>query len=150
MAEFERSVSVSSPLEEVFDFLLRPENIVKISPPEMGLNFVNALEVVSLGSVMEFKVLARGQVQHIAHEITHFDHPTQFIEKQVKGPFKLWEHVHAFEAEGDSVVIIDRISFEPPGGLIGLLVTEQKILESLDDGFSHRHEQLQKLLGNGS
>ncbi len=150
MAEFERSIVVMSGLEEVFDFLLRPQNVTRISPPDMGLNFVNAPEVVELGSIMEFKVLARGVVQNITHEITHLDRPSSFIEKQVQGPFKHWQHEHAFEATGDGVTIIDRISFEPPGGLIGLLVTEESILDSLDDGFAHRHAQLQKLLNNAS
>ncbi len=150
MAEFERSVVVSGPLDEVFDFLLRPQNVVRISPPEMGLNFVSAPEVVELGSLMEFKVLARGHVQHITHEITILDRPTRFVEKQVQGPFKQWVHEHAFEPTGDGVTIIDRISFQPPGGLIGLLVNEKTILDSLDDGFAHRHEQLQKILGGAS
>ncbi len=150
MALFERSVAVSSPVQEAFDFLLRPANIITISPPEIGLSFVSAPEVVSLGSVMEFKVLARGQVQHISHEITRLESPDVFTERQIKGPFKSWEHEHRFETDGESVVIIDRISFEPPSGLLGLLVTEAKILESLDDGFSHRHEQLQQIFGNGS
>ena len=147
MAEFERSTVVACPLEEVFDFLRRPDNIVKISPPEMGLNFVAAPEAVELGSILEFKVLARGQVQHLAHEIIQFDRPSRFVEKQVRGPFKFWEHEHIFEADSEGVTVIDRITFQPPGGLIGLLVTEDKILDSLDDGFAHRHAQLQQLLG---
>jgi len=148
--EFKSSVTVDCPPEEVFDFLLRPDNIVRISPPEMGLNFTKAPEVLELGSILEFSVLAHGQVQRLAHEITHFESPVRFVEKQVEGPFKHWVHEHIFAVdEQGSVTVTDRIEFKPPGGLIGLLVTENKILESLDDGFAHRHEQLQKLL-NGN
>jgi hypothetical protein len=41
------------------------------------------------------------------------------------------------------VTLINRIEFEPPGGLLGFLVTEDKILETLDDGFDFRRTALQ-------
>ncbi len=147
MPVFETSVTIDCPRERVFDFLLRPANLALIAPPELGLNFTSAPEVVELGSRIEFKVQGFGQVQTMAHEITAMVPHVLITETQIRGLFAKWVHEHAFEADTrGSVLVIDRIDFEPPAGLLGLLITAGKILEQLEDGFAHRHEQLQKLL----
>ena len=113
----------------------------------MGLSFTSAPEVVELGSRLEFKVQGYGQVQTMVHEITNLVHPEQITETQIRGLFAKWVHEHSFEMnERGQVVVIDRIDFKPPAGLLGLLITSNRILEELEDGFAHRHRQLQKLL----
>ena len=149
MPQFETSLTLPRPPEDLFDFLARPANIVKISPQGIGLTFLSAPEIVEAGSRIEFKVQGWGQVQQMIHEIIAFDRPHQFIEKQVKGPFKHWIHEHHFATNADGhTVVTDQIEFEPPGGLIGLLITKTKILDHLEDAFYHRHAQLRKLLDN--
>lgn len=147
MAVFETSLVLNAPLERVFDFAIRPENIARISPPVLGLRFVNPPDEYKLGSKFEFKVQAWGTVQTSHFEIVEFDRPNLFVEIQLKGPMKSWRHEHRFasNAEGHTVVS-NRIEFAPPGGLVGMLVTESKILDSMEDGFFHRHQQLKKLL----
>jgi ligand-binding SRPBCC domain-containing protein len=145
---FETQVTLGCSLDEAFEFFLRPANALKISPPGLGLHFVSAPEVLAVGSRIEFKVQGWGQIQSLIHEITHIDRPNQYVEKQVKGPFKQWVHSHGFAAdEAGHVVVTDRIEFDPPGGIIGLLISKNKILEHLEDGFDHRHMQLLKLFG---
>ena len=147
MAVFETSVTLSCPADRAFDFLIVPQNHLKLSPPEVGLVFVQAPAVFEQGSRFDFKVLSFGLVQHMQHEIIAFERPWQFTERQLKGPLKLWQHDHVFELQPDGqVTITDRIEFEPPGGLAGLLITENRIRDSLEDGFYHRHKELRKLL----
>ena len=147
MPFFETSVTVPCPRERAFDFLARPANVALISPPELGLSFTSAPEIVQLGSRLEFKVQGFGQVQTMAHEITALVPHELITETQVRGLFAKWVHEHAFEADGGgSVRVIDRIDFQPPKGMLGFLVTAAKIMEQLEDGFAHRHRQLQKLL----
>lgn len=147
MPMFEARVSLPCSPEDAFDFLIRTENMTKISPPEMGLNFVEAPEIVEAGSRLEFKIQGYGQVQHIVHEIVTWERPRIYTEKQVEGPLKHWVHEHLFETDDQQqVTVIDRIEFEPPSGLLGFLITADRIQESLEDGFYHRHQQLKKLL----
>ena len=147
MAVFETSLVVDAPLERVFDFSIRPANIARISPPELGLRFVTPLEEFSLGAQFEFKVQAWGTVQTSHFEVVEFGRPNVFVEIQLKGPMKSWRHEHRFTTNADGqTVVSNRIEFTPPGGLVGLLVTEAKILDNMDDGFYHRHQQLKKLL----
>ena len=147
MADFECSVTVNCSIDQAFSFLIRPANAVKFSPPDLGLVLIDAPEILQTGSRIEFKIQTWGQVQHLVHEITTVTEPTRFIETQVRGPFKKWVHTHLLEAAGpEKVVITDQIEFDPPGGLIGLMVTRKKVLEHLEDGFLDRHERLVELL----
>lgn len=144
MESFEARVELPCSIEEVFDLVVRPEGIKQISPPEMGLYFTNSPERYALGARVEFKVQAMGLVREIAHEITAFDEPHSFVEKQVSGPFREWIHEHVFEAkDGGGSIVIDRIQFLPPGGVAGMIMTASKIRENLEAGFDYRHEQLE-------
>jgi len=147
MPLFETSITLNCSPEKAFDFLIVPRNHMRISPPEMGLNFIDPPDQLTLGSQFSFKVQSYGMVQQIVHEVTELERPFRYAERQVTGPLKAWSHLHLFEATPEGgVVIIDRIEFEPPGGLVGLLVNEAKLRDSLEDGFYHRHQELKKLL----
>ena len=146
MASFELCISIDCPRETVFDFLIRPANVVDISPPDASLKLVDVPEVLELGSVVEFEVGGFGPVQRMIHEITAFDRPNSFTETQRKGPLKSFVHEHIVESGNSMAVVIDRITFDPPGGLVGFLVTEELILKSLQGGFEHRQRELKRLL----
>jgi ligand-binding SRPBCC domain-containing protein len=147
MPLFETSVTLACPPARAFDFLARPANLARISPPELGLCFTSAPEVVELGSRIEFKVQGFGQVQTMAHEITALVPDELITETQIRGLFAEWVHEHVFELISPcKVVVVDRIDFLPPKGILGMLITAGKILEQLEEGFAHRHDQLRKLL----
>lgn len=147
MAVFETSLICPCTPERAFDFLIRPANHEKLSPPEVGLRFTNPPEVFTLNLEFEFRIQAWGMVQSSRHRITEFQPSTRFVEELVQGPLRAWRHEHDFETTPDGKVIIrDRIEFTPPGGVLGFMATEARIIENLEDGFFHRHQQLQKML----
>lgn len=146
MATFEASVTVACPHDLAFDFLIRPENNVRTSPPQLTFNLLQAPDVLQLGSIIEFEIGGFGPVQRMVHEITAFDGPNSYTETQRTGPLRSFVHEHQVEPNGHGVVIVDRIHFEPPGGLAGFVVTESLIQKSLDTGFEHRHAELKRIL----
>lgn len=94
---------------------------------------------------MELQVVHFGQVQKLVHQITKFEPSELFHETLVSGPLPMWEYTHRFERDGMGVIVIDEIEFEPPGGLLGFIVTEQKLLDQFEEGFDHRYDQLEKI-----
>lgn len=145
---FESRIELTCSPEEAFAFFIRPENLHRISPPEMGLVFVNPPEVLALGTILESKIQRFGQVQEVAHQITVFEPPRGIQETMVRGPLKKWVHDYLFEPTGAGAVTVHhRIDFEPPGGFLGFIVTEDRILDQLQDAFEYRRDQLRKLLG---
>ena len=146
MALFEDRITVDRPVEVVFDFLTTAANIEKVSAADLGLTFLKTPEQYHQGAIVTFQIMGMGQVRTATHEVTEFDRPGRFVERQVEGSLALWVHEHLFEADGETTHVIDRITFEPPGGMLGLIATEDKIMESLEDGFFSRNRLVKQML----
>ena len=147
MPVYESQVPLRGPSERIFDFLTRPANMKLISPPEVQMSIVEAPEVLSLGSKIVFKVVVYGHVQQFEHEIIDFESPTRFREKAIVTPMKSWQQEYSLQpSDNDEVILCTRIEFEPPGGMLGFILTEDRILETLKDNHQYRREALQKAL----
>jgi ligand-binding SRPBCC domain-containing protein len=147
MAVFESRTPLPCSAERAFQFLTRPANMQAIAPPDLDMVFVTAPEVIELGSKLVFKVRGFGIVQEFEHEIVEFQPQQSFREKMLRGPLPRWTHDYILEpAENDLVVLINRIEFDPPSGLLGMIVTEQRVRDQLQDGHAHRSAALQKHL----
>jgi ligand-binding SRPBCC domain-containing protein len=147
MALLEGTVSILCPVERVFDFLTTTDNFTKIVPPDLQLRMVQAPGRLALGSRFEVQILGFGMPQNVIYEITEFVEPLRFQESQVKGPLGRYVHDHAFAPQEDGTVrVTDRIEFAPPGGLLGFLLTEDRLKTSLQQGMEHRHRELKRLL----
>lgn len=149
MAIFEEEILLPISRIVLFEFLSRPANIVKVSDPNLGLKFQKAPEIVSQGSRIHIEMMAMSQVQKAIHEITLYTPHETIVETQIEGPMRAWRHEHIFEDLGDQTRMIDRIEFEKPGGIIGLLLTEGRVTEMLEENFFQREQNLRRLITQG-
>jgi len=148
MAQFEARLTLPQTREKLFDFLIRTEHLRKLIPPDSGMQVITMPAILECGSRLEFQASAFGQSLKMVHQITELVAPARIVEEQLQGLFKRWVHEHLVEKDpAGHVVSIDRIDFEPPGGLLGFLVTKRKIIEQLEGVFAHRHQYMRKLLG---
>jgi len=146
MPLFESRTILNATPEQVFEYILQPANLQAIAPPESQFVFVDAPRVIEMGSRLTCKVQAYGMVQQLSYEIVELVSPLRYRERMVEGPLKLWMHDYIVEPNpAGGVSLLNRIEFEPPGGLMGFIVTADKILEALEDGFHHRRHALQKI-----
>lgn len=147
MPRFEANLLLNAAQDDVFEFLIRPVNLPAVMPAEANMKLIDVPEVLTLGSRIEFELGGFGVIQRFVHEVTEFDPPHRFTDRQVQGPLKHFVHEHVVQAATDGQVeMIDRIEFEPPGGLAGFVVTKDRILKSLQSSFDHRHRELKRLL----
>lgn len=147
MPRFENRTELSASPQQVFDYILRPENLQAIAPPQAQLVFVQPPPVIELGCRLVCKMQTNGMIQQIAYEIVDLVYPERYTEKMVQGPLRFWLHDSIVEASPNGSTLINRIEFEPPGGLLGLIVGEKVIMEALEEGFDHRAVALQKVFG---
>lgn len=147
MPLLEASVLIRCPADRVFDFLTHSENFAKIVPPDLQLRLVQSPGRLALGSRFEVQILGFGIPQNVIYEITEFVQPRRFQESQVKGPLGRYVHEHTFVSQEDgTVLVMDRIEFEPPGGMLGFLLTADRLKTSLEQGLTHRHRELKRLM----
>lgn len=145
MPIFETQVALACSPEVLFDFLIRPKNVITLNPPEMSFMLLDAPEVVTEGSRVRFQIEAFGFKQQMLHEIINFQRPTGFLLREVEGVLKKFEHEHNFILQPDgSTLLFERVTYEPPGGLVGFLLSEAKIKDGMEKNFSHRHRQLKQ------
>ena len=111
----ETSIHLPLEIEEVFPFFCRVENLQRITPPELDFHICTPLPIpVGLGTKVDYQLrLFRVPIKWRS-EITVWDPPYCFVDKQVSGPYKLWEHTHLFYGDGSGTVIEDRVIYRIP------------------------------------
>ncbi|MFL6765567.1 MAG: SRPBCC family protein [Sphingomicrobium sp.] len=146
MPVFEASHDFPRPVVDVFAFFRDPANLVRLSPPELHMSLVQGPPLIELGSRVVLKGRRWGIPQSVVSEITAFDAPVTFTDTQVEGPFRKWAHTHRFEAVEGGTRVSDRVEYEPPGGLLGLVARPSLIERDLKWIFEYRTKKLAELL----
>ncbi len=65
----------------------------------------------------------------------------------MKGPFRLWEHTHAFEERPDGTRIRDTVLFRMPYGPLGEIAHRVLVARDLERIFDYRRDAVARLLG---
>jgi ligand-binding SRPBCC domain-containing protein len=148
MADFQESVVLPRNRETSFRFLRQPDNFLKLFPEDVTRNLdVKLPDTLSKGAILEFNIRVMGNHFHIVHEIIDVAENDRIVAQQVKGPFKLWIHQQLFtDAPQNETLLTNVIQFEPPGGLMGFIVTRKLITEQLTEWIGHGHELLRESL----
>ncbi|MDA1230994.1 MAG: hypothetical protein O2856_09490 [Planctomycetota bacterium] len=130
-------------------FLGSTANLPAISDPDLELEILSAPEIVTLGHRIEFRITAFGFKQRAIHEYVTVNE-FQITENQVDGPLRAWNHAQQIETVSVTQCrLTDRVVFEPPGGMLGYLLTESKVLKSIETGMQIRYEALSDLIKSG-
>lgn len=75
-----------------------------------------------------------------------WDPPHEFVDEQIKGPYKTWIHRHTFEELGPrQTKIIDYVRYELPFTPLGD-IAYPLIKRQIEGIFRHRNEVIPKLL----
>ena len=148
VAVYESEVIVNESPEKVFEFFLDPNNLEEITLPELQLKVLDAPNEVQIGTQVDFQVTRFGLDLKATHEVINIDEYC-ITERQVTGVLKEFEQERRFNAtDAGGCCIVNTITFEPPGGLVGAMMTEKKIRASLDEAFEFQDEALQKRFGS--
>jgi ligand-binding SRPBCC domain-containing protein len=86
---FETTQEIPLSVSEAWDFLSSPDNLKKITPPEMGFEITSDYkgEKMYAGQIISYivKPLAGIPMRWVT-EITHVDEPRYFVDEQRFGP----------------------------------------------------------------
>jgi ligand-binding SRPBCC domain-containing protein len=148
MGLFTYDTRLAAPVERVFQFLACPANLEKVSPPDMNLRVVAGPTELALGARITVEVRRWGVSQKLVSEVTAFEANRLFADEQREGPFRKWHHRHLVEADDQGGTRMrDEIEFEPPGGLLGFVMTAARIEADLREAFQYREKKFRELFG---
>jgi len=148
MPVFERTTTIPRPPAEVFEFLCNPANLIEVTPPDLNMRLVEGPKRLALGAQIVLQTRRWGFAQRIVSKIIAFETDRQITDEQIEGPFKKWVHTHLLEESGAGTCMTDRIDFEAPSGLLGLVFTQEAIEGELEEMFQYRTEKFAELFGN--
>ena len=136
------------PIDEVFAFFSRAENLELITPP--WLNFkIKSIEPAPIraGSVIKYRLrLRRILPLSWRSDITLWEPPHRFVDVQRSGPYKRWIHEHRFEEERGGTRIFDEVKYELPLGFLGDIVHTLYVKRDVRQIFAYRKRVIEELL----
>ena len=146
--EFKAEQFLPVSIARAWDFFSSPTNLSVITPPSLDfvvLTDTGDKEIYS-GMIINYTVRPLfGVPVKWRTEITNVDKPYSFTDRQVKGPYTLWEHKHYFVEKNNGVVVIDHVHYRLPFGVFGVITHSLLVKKKLNAIFDFRRKTLAEL-----
>ena len=140
-----KEVLVKAPIEKVFDFFTKPENLLKLTPPSMKMQILTPIPLqMSSGSIIDYAVSASWLPLRWTAFISEFSPPRRFVDTQLRGPYTYWHHTHSFQKDGEYTKIIDDVIYAMPLSYIGILIHTLFVRRQLKNIFMYREKYLKE------
>ena len=111
---------IGRPVEEVFGFFSRPENLSVITPSNLNFKILTPTPLeMKQGAVIDYTIKIFKVPIHWRTFITTYDPPFKFVDEQIKGPYNFWHHTHMFKEVPEGVEIFDEVHYSIPFGPLG-------------------------------
>ena len=116
---FEDTTKLNAPLEEVFAFFSKAENLQKLTPEWLYFKILTPLPIkMEEGTLIDYQLKLHGIPVKWRTRITEWSPPYAFTDEQIKGPYRAWIHRHTFAEIKDGTLMTDKISYRVLGGKI--------------------------------
>ena len=136
-----RELWIDRPLPVAFDFFSRAENLEKITPPWLAFRVLTPLPIeMKEGASIAYALKVHGIPLRWLTEIECWNPPTEFIDVQAKGPYKMWRHLHRFSEVRGGTSIVDIVHYALPFGPLGRLMHRLQVARDLSKIFDCRAE----------
>ncbi len=141
----EREQWLPKPIDEVFAFFSRPENLQVITPPWLDFRMVKAPEALHAGSLIRYRLRWHRVPIRWTTEISEWNPPSGFVDREISGPYALWNHEHRFIAEKGGTMMSDRVSYALPFGWFGEIAHTLAVRRDVEKIFDFRAEAMTRL-----
>ncbi|MFT5527845.1 MAG: ligand-binding SRPBCC domain-containing protein [Pirellulaceae bacterium] len=133
------------PREDVFPFFADAGQLQTITPPWLHFAIESALPIeMRMGALIDYRLRLRGIPIRWRTEISAWEPPFRFVDKQLRGPYSYWHHEHFFEEDGGGTLVRDVVQYRPRGGrVIHALFVKGELLKI----FRYRQQVLSEYFG---
>lgn len=134
-------------IEEAWQFFSSPANLAVITPPEMDFKILSTIgNDIYEGMIIDYKVKPLlGIAVKWQTEICKVERGKYFTDKQLKGPYKVWEHTHSFIESNGGVLMKDVINYQLPFSFIGSIAHWLFVRKKIENIFNFRKNKLNKI-----
>ena len=132
------------PIDLVFSFFSDAHNLEKLTPPWLKFRVLTPAPIpIERGTTIDYRLRIHGIPIRWTSQIDVWEPPHRFADRQLRGPYRRWDHEHTFDEADGGTLVGDRVEFEVPGGrLLGQLASAD-----VRRIFAYRRKRLSELFG---
>jgi ligand-binding SRPBCC domain-containing protein len=141
-----RKTIIKRPLEEVFLFFSKAENLNLLTPPELSFKILTPLPIkMQAGTLIDYRIKLNGIPFKWRTEISTWKVNECFVDQQLKGPYKIWHHTHSFTAVNEGTLMVDEVKYLSPGWILEPLIDKLFIKKKVEGIFDYRNSKLKEI-----
>ena len=135
------------PGEKVFQLFSDAFQLEKLTPPWLQFCVLTPAPIeIAAGTLIDYRLKLHGIPIVWQSVISTWEPPLRFVDRQTRGPYRRWNHEHAFESAPGGTLCRDVVDYEVIGGkLIHSLFVRPDLLKI----FAFRHDQLSRMFSVG-
>ncbi len=100
---------------DVFTFFAEVANLERITPPELEFHLLTPPPItMQAGTLIEFRLQLFKIPFRWLTRICSWNPPHEFVDEQLRGPYRLWHHTHRFVADGRGTRLEDEVYYRLP------------------------------------
>jgi len=141
---------IPRPLDEVWHFFSRPENLSEVTPKEMNFNILSDIADKPMyeGMIINYKVTpVLGIQMRWTTEIKNIKKGEYFVDEQRFGPYAMWHHEHHFREADGGTYMTDLLHYAIPFGPIGNIANAIFVSNKIEEIFDYRFKAVEQLFG---
>lgn len=144
----EREQLIPRPRGEVFAFFADAYNLEAITPPwlRFGVQTPRPIEMRA-GTLIAYRMRLHGVPVRWLTRIEQWQPGVRFVDRQLRGPYRLWHHTHEFAERDGGTAMRDTVRYALPLGPLGALANRAFVAGDLRRIFDFRREAIASILG---
>jgi ligand-binding SRPBCC domain-containing protein len=104
---------VVEPIERVFPFFSEARNLERLTPAFLRFQILaSSHEVLQAGSLIDYRLRLHGVPVRWRTRIEEWAPPLRFVDVQIRGPFRYWQHLHEFVQDEGGTLVKDTVDFD--------------------------------------
>ena len=131
------------PLERLFPFFSDATNLERITSSWLQFEVLTPAPIeIAAGTLIDYRLRWHRVPIRWRTEIEVWEPPFCFVDRQIRGPYRLWRHTHRFEEHRGGTLVEDTVEYSAPGGrLVHRLVVDRDVASV----FAHRQKILEEI-----
>ena len=143
--EFHSELWLPLPPGQLFPFFADAGNLEAITPPWLKFEVVTPMPIeMRAGALIDYRLRVRGLPLRWRTRIEVWEPPHRFVDVQLRGPYRLWEHEHRFEAKDGGTLAVDHVRYAVA---FDWLVHRWLVRPDVERNFAYRAQAMRERFG---